>query len=54
MVPSTAVVIRGLSLRCDSSNIVYIFCNKPFKAFLERQMSKDKLTLLFAIKMWDF
>ena len=26
------------------------FCNKPFKAFLEDQISKDKPTCLLAIK----
>ena len=36
-----------------SSNIRYIFCNKPFKAFHEYQMSKDKSNPLLAIKMWS-
>ena len=36
-----------------SSNIRYIFCNKPFKAFHECQMSKDKSNPLLAIKMWS-
>ena len=38
----------------NSSNIRYIFCNKRFNDFLERQMSKDKLNSLLAIKMWNF
>ena len=33
---------------------MYIFCNKPFKAFLEHEMSKDKPIPLVAIKMWNF
>ena len=37
-----------------SWNIRYIFCNKRFNDFLDRQMSKDKLTSLLAIKMWNF
>ena len=37
-----------------SSSKRYIFCNKPFKAFLEHQMSKDEPTALLAIKMWNF
>ena len=31
-----------------------MFCNKPFKAFLERQMFEDKSTSLFAITMQNF
>ena len=46
---SITVVIRGLRL-CNSSNIRYIFWNKPFKAFREHQMSKDKPTPLLTIK----
>ena len=53
MVLYATVVIRGLYLY-NSSNIKYISCNKPFKAFLERQMFKDKPTPLLAIKMWNF
>ena len=30
----------------NSSNIRYIFCNKRFNDFLERQISKHKLTFL--------
>ena len=32
------------------SNIRYIFCEEPFKVFLEGQMSVDKSTSLLAIK----
>ena len=49
----TTVVIKGLCLWYNSSIIRYIFCNKPFKAFLKHQMSKDKSTTLLAIKMWN-
>ena len=42
----STVVIRGIY----SSNITDILGNKPFKAFLERQMSKDKPTPLLQIK----
>ena len=38
----------------NSSNIRYIFSNKRFNDFLERQMSEDKLNSLLAIKMWNF
>ena len=31
-----------------------MFCNKPFEAFLERQMFEDKSTSLLAITMWNF
>ena len=54
MVLYATVVIRGLYLWYNSSNIKYISCNKPFKAFLEHQMFKDKPTPLLAIKMWNF
>ena len=47
MVLYTTVVIRGLCLWYNSSNIRYIFYNKPFK--VERQMFKDKPTPLLAI-----
>ena len=50
MLPSTTVAKRRLSLWYTKSKIRYIFCNKPFKAFLEGQVSKDKPTRLFAIK----
>ena len=53
MLPSTTVVIGSN----NSSKIRYKFCNKPFKAFLKCQMSKDKSTPLLAIKnllfWWD-
>ena len=50
MLPSTVVVVRQLPLRYNKCNIKYIFCNKPFKAFLDVQMSKVKPTPLLAIK----
>ena len=34
--------------------MILYFCNKHFNDFLEHQMSKDKLTSLLAIKMWNF
>ena len=37
MLPSAAVITRGLCLRYDKSSN-YIFCNKHFKAFLEGQL----------------
>lgn len=46
MLPFSTVVIRGIY----SSNISDILGNKPFKAFLDRQMSKDKPTPLLQIK----
>ena len=54
MLPSTTVVKRRLSSQHIKSNIRYIFCNKPFKAFIEGQMSKDKPTPLLAIKNLRF
>ena len=36
---------RGLRLWYNSFNIRYILCNKLFKVFLERLMSKEKPTL---------
>ena len=38
--------------------VIIIFCNKPFKAFLESQMSNDKHTPVLPIKkttclMWQ-
>ena len=54
MLPSTTVVKRRLSSQHTKSNIRYIFCNKPFKAFIEGQMSKDKPTPLLAIKNLRF
>ena len=53
MLTSTTVVIRELRLY-NSSNIGYIFCNKPFKVFLKHQMSKDKPSPLLAIKILLF
>ena len=35
------------------SNIRYIFCKEPLKAFLEGQMSEDESTLLLAIKHYS-
>ena len=55
MLPYTTVVISGLRLGYNSSNIRYIFCIKPFKAFLERPMSKDKPTpLRYDYINWEF
>ena len=55
---SITVIIMGLLLWINSSNIRYIFCNNHFKDFLESQMSKDKPTPLLAIKnllfWWDW
>ena len=48
------VLITGLHLKYNNSNIKYIFCNEPFKAFLECQMSKDKPVSLLAIKTSNF
>ena len=50
----TTVVIRGLCLWYNSSDFRYIFCNKPFKAFLKSQIFKDKPTSLLAIEMCNF
>ena len=36
------------------SNIRYIYYNKPFKAFLQHQLSKNKPTPLLAIKNLRF
>ena len=45
--------VKGLRLWYNSFNIRYILCNNLFKVFLERLMSKEKPTLLLAIKMWN-
>ena len=50
MLPHTAIVKRRLSLLYNISNVSYIFCNTYFKAFLERQVSKDKPTPWLEIK----
>ena len=50
MLPSTAIVKRRLCLLYNISNVSYIFCNTYFKAFLERQVSKDKPTPWLEIK----
>ena len=50
MLPSTTIVKRGLCLLYNISNVSYIFYNTCFKAFLERQVSKDKPTPWLAIK----
>ena len=42
MLPATTIVKRRLCLLYNKSNARYIFCNTRFKAFLERQVSKDK------------
>ena len=54
MLATTTIAIMGLHLRYNSSNIRYIFCNKPFQAFLEHQISKDKPTSLPTIKKLNF
>ena len=46
-------MISGLHLLYNSCNR-YMFCNKPFKTFLGRQMFKDKPTLLLAMKLCNF
>ena len=46
-------MISGLHLLYNICNR-YVFCNKPFKTFLERQMLKDKPTLLLAMKLCNF
>ena len=46
MLPYTTILIRGLRLWYNSSNIGNIFCNKRFKGFLDGQISKDKPTPL--------
>ena len=38
----------------NKSNINYIFCDKPFKYFLEGESSKDKPTPLLVIKILSF
>ena len=50
MLPSATVVMRGLCLWYNSSNIEYIICNKPSKPFLKCQMAKDIPIPLFSIK----
>ena len=40
----------GLHLWYNKSKNKYMFCNKPFKAFLEGQISKGKPTPLLAKK----
>ena len=50
MLSSATVIMRGLCSSYNSSNIKYIICNKPFKAFLEDHMSKDTPIPLLAIK----
>ena len=42
---------KGVTLIVLTSGIYSV---KPFKAFLEYQMSKDKTTALLAIKIWNF
>ena len=55
MLPSTTAVIRGLHLWYIMVLISGKYSViKPFKAFLECQMSKDKPTAFLAIKMWNF
>ena len=48
MLPSWTVVAIGLDFWYNKSNIMYMFCNKPFKAFLESQMYKNKPTPFLA------
>ena len=54
MLPSTTIVIsKGVNIRYNS-NIRYMFCNKSSKAFLERQMFKDKHIPLLTIEAYSF
>ena len=46
--------IRGLRLLYNISSISYVFCNKHFTAFLERQIYKDKPIYLLALKFEAF
>ena len=46
--------ISVLHLLYNISSISYVFCNKHFTAFLERQIYKDKPTYLFALKFEAF
>ena len=48
MLPSTTVV--GVTFMIFSNIRYNIFCHKPFKAFLESQVSEDKPIWLFTIK----
>ena len=46
--------IRRLRLLYNISSISYVFCNKHFTAFLERQIYKDKPIYLLALKFEAF
>ena len=46
--------MRGLRLLYNISSISYIFCNKHFTPFLERQIYKDKQTYLLSLKFETF
>ena len=46
--------IRELRLLYNISSISYVFCNKHFTASLERQISNDKPTYLFSVKLKPF
>ena len=48
------LTISVLHLLYHISSISYVFCNKHFMAFLERQIYKDKPTYLFALKFEAF
>ena len=47
-------VMRGLRLSYNISSISYVFFNKHFTAFLERQIYKDKQTYLLSLKFETF
>ena len=48
-------VTRELRLLHNNSSISYVFCNKRFTAFLERQIYKDKrLICLMKLKFETF
>ena len=51
--PFATVLIRGYiyDIIVLTGNIL---CIKYFKGFLEHQLSKDKVTPLFVIKMWNY
>ena len=54
-IPLFVFAIRGLRFLYNISSISYVFCNKHFTAFLERQIYKDKPTyLLNEIKISNF
>ena len=50
----SVLAIRGLRLLYNISSISYVFCIKHFTASVERQISKDKVTHLLAVKLKPF